>query len=329
VQVVVVTGATGHLGTVLVRNLVEAGREVRYLTRGAGNAPGLAGIGAEQVTGELSDTELLERIFWGASVVFHGAAKVSFGHGDKAELYRVNVDGTRSVLKAARHARVGRIVHVGSIEAFPLAESPFPITEENELRPDHTVTEYGRTKALGMSAVLAAAREGMDTVVCCPTAFLGPPDYRVSAMGRLVLDYLHRRLPAYVDGGFDFVDVRDVAEGLVRAARRGRAGRVYLLSGRYVDVPELMAMLESLTGVRRPRIRFASSTLLPIMPIVETYYRVSGRPPRFTSDSLRLLGLGVRVDSSRARTELGYAPRRIEVTLADAVAWFRAHGCIR
>ena len=322
---VVVTGATGHLGTVLVQMLIERGEEVRYITR-SGPPPGLAGLPAEPIQTDLFDVETLKRTFDGANVVYHSAARISIMSGDETELHRVNVEGTRNTLAAARSAGVGRFVHVGSIEAFPLEDGPLPISEAAGFSPDRTVMEYGRSKALSMQLALAAANDGMDCVVCCPTAFIGPPDYRRSPMGQVILDLLRGRLPALVGGGFDFVDVRDVAVGLILASEAGRNGRVYLLSGRYETVPSLLEMIVSATGARKPALCLPTRLLLPIMPIVEIYYRISGRPPRFTRNSLKLLSLGVQVDSSRAATELGYTTRPLEETLEDTVKWFARNG---
>lgn len=294
---------------------------MRYLTRNT--APqGLAGLPAVPVRTNLFDAEALKRAFDGATVVYHLAARISILPGDETELHRVNVDGTTNALNAARAAGVARFVHVGSIEAFPLRLGPHPITEAAGINPDHTVMEYGRSKAIGMQAALAAAKNGMECVVCCPTAFIGPPDYRRSPLGQVIFDVLGGRLPASVQGGFDFVDVRDVAVGLIRAAEAGRTGRVYLLSGRYATVPSLIEMVAAEGGVRRPALSLSTRFLLPFMPIVETYYRLSGRSPRFTRSSLQLLSLEVKVNSSRARTEIGYTTRPLEETIADTVAWF-------
>jgi dihydroflavonol-4-reductase len=177
-----------------------------------------------------------------------------------------------------------------------------------------------------MLEVLNWADNKMDCVVCCPTGFVGPPDYRRSPMGQLVLDFLNRRLLAYVSGGFDFVDVRDVADGLIKAGEAGQNGRTYLLSGHFASVPEIMDMLERVSGVRKPRLCLPTPLLRPVMPVVESYYRLSGKPVRYTRNSLKLLSLNVRVDAGRARSELGYEVRPLEKTLADTVKWFRSSG---
>ena len=320
---VVVTGATGHLGTVLVQTLVNSGEAVRYVARAGSRAQGLEGIRAERVEADLFDVEALARAFSGASVVYHSAGRISIVPGDDLELHRVNVEGTRSVIEAARRAGVGRLVNVSSIEAFPIEYGPYPITESHGWDPDRTMMAYGRTKALGMQAALEAGRDGLDVVVCCPTAFLGPPDYRSSPVGLFVRDYLRRRLPAYVSGGFDFADVRDIAAGLILAARRGAPGSVYLLPGSYVTIPDILHTLEEMTGVPKPRVCLPSAAALPLMPLVEAYYRLSGRPPRFTRYSLKILTLGATVDGSRARRELGYTTRPLQATLGDLVNWYR------
>jgi dihydroflavonol-4-reductase len=331
--VVAVTGATGHLGTVLVRELLGRGERVRYIARAGSRVPTLdegerVDLAAERVEGGLFDRAALVRAFDGADVVYHCAGRVSFSPGNDAELYRVNVEGTRSVLAAARAAGVRRFVHVGSVEAFPLSSGEDPVSERHGIDPERTVLAYGRTKAQGMLDALAATDGTMNVVVCAPTAFIGPPDYRRSALGAFVLDYLRRRLPAYVDGGFDFVDVRDVADAVVRAGERGANGRVYLLGGEYATIPRIIGMLEEASGVRRPLLNLPVRAILPFAGIVHLYYRLTGKPPRFTRESLELLSLGVRVDSSRAQEELGYAPRPLRETLADTIGWFVEQGFV-
>jgi dihydroflavonol-4-reductase len=357
---VAVTGATGHLGTVLVHRLIADGEEVRYVVRPTSTSRGLDDLPAgtaRRVEAELLDVDALSRAFDGAEVVYHAAGMISLMPGDGDALYQVNVEGTRTALEAARRARVRRFVYLGTIEAFPLEGGIFPITEEMTIDPDRTVMDYGRTKALATRLVLdasgaaapgteledsgqnaagtelddsgtSAAGTELECVVCAPTAFIGPPDYRLSSLGRFVLDTLRGRLPVAVNGGFDFVDVRDVADGVVRAARHGTPGQVYLLSGEFTTVEDIVAMITSTAGVRGPALTLPLGLVLPFAPAVELYYRATGRTPRFTHASLRLLSLGVRVDSSRARKELGYTARPLAETIADTVRWFLNEGYV-
>ncbi len=352
---VAVTGATGHLGTVLVHRLIADAEEVRYVVRSTSTSRGLDDLPAgtaRRVEAELLDADALSRAFDGAEVVYHAAGMISLMPGAADALYQVNVQGTRTALEAARRAGVRRFVYLGTIEAFPLEGGIFPITEEMPIDPDRTVMDYGRTKALATQLVLdasgpfatgteleranssgtelvggpSASGTELECVVCAPTAFIGPPDYRLSSLGRFVLDTLRGRLPVVVNGGFDFVDIRDVADGVIRAARHGTAGRVYLLSGEYTTVEDIVTMITSTAGVRGPSLTLPLGLVLPFVPAVELYYRATGRSPRFTHASLRLLSLGVRVDSSRARKELGYTARPLAETIADTVRWFVDEG---
>lgn len=322
---VVVTGATGHLGTVLVQQLVKRGENIRYITRN-GPGKGLAGLDAEAVIGDICDAGFVNQVVRGADVLYHCAAYISILPGDWTTLNRINIEGTRTLLASAKENKVRRFVHIASIEAFPLGSGVRPVTEEQPIDPERTAIEYGRSKALGMLEVLRAHGQDLDCVVCCPTAFIGPPDYRLSPIGQVIFDYLHRGLPAYVEGGFDFVDVRDIADGLVRAAEHGKPGRIYLLSGRFASIPDLMDLIQSASGVKKPALRLPQWILKPLMPGIEFYYRATGRPPQFTRGSLRLLSLNVTVDSSRARDELGYNPRPLEETVKDTVDWLRQEG---
>ncbi len=328
---IALTGATGHLGSVLLERLAEREEDVRCVVRSPRRLRDLP-RNVEAVEAPLDDVEALTRAFRGARTVYHAAGLISLLPGRWEDLHRVNVEGTRCVAEAARSAEVKRLVYIGSIEAFPLDSSRFPVTERCDVDPDRTIMEYGRSKALAMRELLASAREGLECVVCCPTAFLGPPDHRLSAMGSLVLDCISGRLPVGIRGGFDFADVRDVADGVIRAGEvplpSAEPGRVYLLGGRYVSVPELLQLLESISGVPRPRVTVPLSILRAAAPAAEWYYRLFRRPARFTRANLRLLSLDLRVDSSRARRELGYTCRPIEETLADLVRWLGASGYI-
>ncbi|NBC30768.1 MAG: NAD-dependent epimerase/dehydratase family protein [Spirochaetes bacterium] len=313
---IALTGATGHLGSVLLEQFVHRKEDIRCIVRSSARLRVPAGSQVDVVESALDDVVLLTRI--------------SLLPGHWPELYRVNVEGTRCVVAAARSAGVKRLVYVGSIEAFPLEDCAFPVTEQCAVDPDRTIMEYGRSKAIAVQEVLAASGHGLDCVVCCPTAFLGPPDYRLSAMGRLVLDCVSGRLPVALRGGFDFADVRDVADGIIRAGENevaaGEGGRVYLLGGRYVAVPELLTLLQEISGVPRPRVTVPLTLLRALALPAEWYYRLFRRPARFTRANLRLLSLDLRVDSGRAQRELGYRCRPIEETLADTVRWLGESG---
>lgn len=318
---IALTGATGHLGTVILDQLSKQGEQLRCISRSKPSGE-LKSRASEWLIGDLSDPTIVNNLVAGAETVIHSAALISILPGNWDALYRVNVLGTRALLEAAQAAGVRRFVYVGSIESFPLEDRVRPVSEAQGIHPDRTAIEYGHSKALAVQEVLGWSGR-MECVVCSPTSFIGPPDYRRSPIGQVIFDYLNRGLPAYVTGGFDFVDVRDVADGVIRAAKIGRPGQVYLLSGRYATIPELMDMLEDSSGIPKPRLCLPHWIIRPFTPAIELYYRLTRRPPQFTNSSLKLLRLNVTVDSLRAREELGFRPRPLEETIADTVEWFR------
>jgi len=302
---------------------------VRALARAGSDCAPLEGLDVEIMRADVLDRRSLETAFRGAERVFHSAGHVSFGIGDHEVLRAVNVDGTANVLRACTAAGVRRLVYVGSIEAFDLASAPGGlVTEEAGIHPDRTMMEYGRSKAIASLAVLEAARAGLDALIVCPTGYIGPYDYRLSAMGRLVVDYVRRRLPAVVEGGFDFVDVRDVAEGTIRAAEAGRAGELYILSGTYLTVADIMAALEARTGVPGPMLVLPAGLAHVVARVAEVWSALRRSPPRFTTASVGILSLGVSVSCEKARRELGYEPRPFAQTLEDTLAWFAEAGLL-
>jgi len=323
-----VTGATGHLGNVLVSALRARGLRVRAVARAGSDCSCLPREDVEIVRADLLDSASLLRAFRGADRVFHAAGDVDFGIGRSNALHATNVGGTDNVLEACRATGVRRLVYVSSIEALDLAAARGEVTEEAGFQPERTILEYGRSKALASLRVLEAVRNGLDAVVLCPTGYVGPYDHRLSAMGRLVVDYVRRRIPVIVEGGFDFVDVRDVAEGLIRAADRGRSGETYILGGSYLTVASIMAALEARTGIPAPTFVLPSAVAAVFARFAERWYSLRGLPPRFTRGSVRLLSLGIHVSSDKARREIGYEAREFGRTLDDTLAWFAEKGMI-
>ncbi len=323
---VALTGASGHVGAGLVRELVTRGYRVRAVLRTPDNAPALDGIDVERVAGELADVPALVRAFSGADIVFHVAALVSIMPGMARPLHDTNVDGTRNVLTACREARIRRLVYTSSIHAVPAPPHGQTVDESRPYDPEQTAGDYDRSKAEATLEVLAAARDGLDAVVVNPTAVIGPYDFKGSLLGDVFVSFAKGKLPAYVPGAYDFVDVRDVAVGHVLAAEKGQRGESYLLSGHRATLPELMAMLEELSGRRRPRL------VLPVWAARATavfgpaWYRLTGRKPRFTPYAIHTLQTNTFISNAKAQRELGFANRPLRDTLRDALQWYRDNG---
>ena len=321
----VIIGASGHLGNTLLRELVAEGRDVRPVFRSPPSFDLPEGV--EPCICDLEETDALAEALHRAETVYHTAGLIAIGINTYKRLYKANVEVTKRVITASLKAGVGRLVYTGTIEAFDLLSGVYPITEKTPVRPDHTVMPYGKSKALAVLEVERAVKfDGLDAVTVFPTGFIGPFDYKFSPMTTLVLDFLNGRIPARIPGGFDFVDVRDVAAGMISAAKLGRAGDRYLLPGSSVTVDELFSLLEQITGRPAPRLKVPAGLLKIFGPAAELFYLLSGKQPRYTRKSVKILSLGVTVSGELASKRLGYAPRPLKETLRDTVDWLVSAG---
>ncbi len=316
-----VTGATGHLGNVLVRELVRRGKSVRALVLPDDGAESLAGLPVEIVRGDVTRPDTLPPAFRGSEVAFHLAGVVSISSLDDERVRAVNGDGTRNVVAACRAAGVRRLVHTGSVHSL-VEPGPGEVLDESAgFDPSRAVGAYGWSKAEGALAVAEAARSGLDAVLVLPVAVIGPFDYRLSAMGQLISLYARRRLPAAVDGGYDFVDVRDVALGQLAACARGRRGEGYLLTGGHLRVRELMRILADAAGRRPPRLVLPLPAAAAIARLAPAFERLTGKRALLTPYSVHTLSIRFRIDDRKAREELGFAPVPLERSLHDAWRW--------
>ncbi len=326
---IVVTGAAGHIGNTLVRALLEKGHKVRCLVMPREGLEPLAGLDVEIVEGDVRDRASLVKAFAGASVVYHLASIISLVPGRSSLLTEVNVNGTANVVAACRECGVGRLVYTSSIHAFAEPPKGVAIDESAPIDPKLIKMEYGRTKAQATRVVLEAAAEGLDAVVVCPTGVIGPHDYKRSEMGQLFIGFARGLVSAYVDGAYDFVDVRDVAEGLIAACERGRRGEVYILSGELITVKELVKVLAQITRRPAPRLR-APAWLADLAAALATpIAKLLGERPVFTRESLITLRSNPLATHAKATRELGWVPRPIRRSIADAIDWFRSQGMIR
>lgn len=322
---VVVTGAAGHLGGNLVRALLARGHTVRALdyTR---DWRALEGLDVERVEADVRDPAALKRAFAGADVVYHTAAIISLSRHDWPLLESVNVLGTRNVVEACLERGMRRLVHVSSIHALVQEPLGVPIDETCPLVTSPRNPPYDRSKAAGERQVRWGIERGLDAVILNPTGMIGPYDYRPSFFGSVLLALGQGTLPALVSSGFDWVDVRDVAEGAIAAAERAPAGSKYLLSGHWVSMRDLAVLVSQITGARVPwftspmwlaRLAAAISDALP---------RRKKQPSVFTGVSLAALRGNRRISHERATRELGYHPRPLRETLWDIYLWFEATG---
>ena len=333
-MIAAITGATGHLGGVLARAMLERGHGVRALVRADGRT--LDGLGVERVRGDLEEPASLERAFAGADVVVHAAAHISLLRTDTRLVDAVNVAGTAAVLAAGRAAGVRRLVHVSSIHALEQRPLDRTVDEDRPLADEHPargLPPYDRSKAAGERLVRAASEAGLAAVILYPTGMFGPFDFKPSLFGRVLVALANGRLPAIVDGGFDWVDVRDVAASTATAAERlvaggAGAGRRYLLPGRWASLAEVAGMVADSTGTPAPRWAAPLWVARAGAPFSTAAALVLRHRPLFTGVSLAALRNNRAVSGDRAAADLGHAPRDLRESVADTVRWFADHGLI-
>ena len=338
---VVVTGASGHLGATLVRALRARGQEVRALVHHDRRA--LDGLDVEVARGDLADESSLRRAFAGADLVYHTAAYISILRDEQQRLYEVNVRGTRNVVEACLSSGVRRLVHVSSIEVLENEPLGVPVDEsrplvqsgifarENAARTMESArrgnsSPYAHSKAAGERHVRQGIARGLDVVILYPTAIIGPYDYRQGFPNAGLLAICEGRLWALVNGGFNWVDVRDVAEGALRAGEQAPSGASYILSGHWASLHDLAELAREITGAPVPRLVFPLWAARIGAPFVVAASRLSGRRPLYTSEALRPLGGNVQISHGRATRELGYMPRPLRQTVVDTLQWCECRG---
>lgn len=316
----VVTGAAGHIGGVLVRALLDRGVTVRALVYRDRRA--LEGLDVEWFQGDVCDPASLRRAFAGAEVVYHAAAHLSLLLTDWPRLKAVNVLGTRNVVEACLRCGVRRLVHFSSIHALEQKPLHVPVDESRPLVGSWTAPPYDRSKAAGEREVQKGIAQGLDAVILNPTGVIGPYDYKPSYLGAVLLALSRGSLPGLVAGGFDWVDVRDVVAGAIRAAERAPSGAKYLLSGHWASVRDLAALVEAISGVRAPRLVWPTALAYIGAPFSTLFAHLTGRRPLYTIVSLRALQSNRAISHARATRDLDYHPRPLQETIADTLRWF-------
>lgn len=317
-----VTGSTGHVGNVLVRQLLAAGEKVRALVLPGEDQAPLAGMDVDIVEGDVLDSQALQAAFQDVEYAYHLAGIISIMPGKDNFLRTVNVVGTRNVIHAARAAGVRRLVYTSSIHALQRIPHGITIDESVPFDPQHAISAYDHSKAEASLEVRKAAAEGLDAVIACPTGIIGPYDFRRSEMGSLIFDCALHKPQFYVEGAYDFVDVRDVALGLMLAAQKGRRGETYLLSGEQITVKALMESVRQITGQHFMQMKIPMALAHFAALFTPMYYRLARLRPRFTPYSLETIASNSVISHKKASEELDYAPRPLIESLRDTVRWF-------
>lgn len=325
---ILVTGATGFVGSAVARLVAARGRELAVLARAGADRSNLAGLDADVREGDLNDPGTLARALVGCDTLFHVAADYRLWTRDPRELYRTNVDGTRAIMHAALAANIDRIVYTSSVATLGNPGDGTPGNETTPVSVDDMIGHYKRSKFLAERAVdeLVTTHE-LPAVIVNPSTPIGPRDIKPTPTGRVVRDAQAGRLPAYVDTGLNIAHVDDVAAGHLLALDHGQIGRRYILGGEDLSLREILTMIAEICGRPPPRIRLPRSLIFPVAYASEAWaWLTRGPEPQATVDGLRMAKKKMFFDSSRAIAELGYEARPARRALEDAIAWFQAHG---
>jgi dihydroflavonol-4-reductase len=322
-----VTGSTGFLGNHVARQLVAAGHSVRLLVRSTSNLASLDGLNAERVTGDLQDAASLDRAMKGMRRVYHVAADYRLWTRNPREIYESNVEGSRRLFEVAAEAGVERIVYTSTVAtiAVPTHGSGLP-NEDTRATLSQMIGHYKRSKFLAELEAIKAAAAGVPVVIVNPTAPLGPGDWKPTPTGRIIVDFLNGKMPAYVDTGLNLVAVEDCAAGHLLAAENGRIGERYILGARNMTLKEILAALAAITGRSAPRVRLPHAVALAAGYADEFYSRLTGREPQIPLEGVRMSRHRMFVESDKAQRELGYHPGPVEPALERAVRWYSEQG---
>jgi dihydroflavonol-4-reductase len=319
---ILVTGATGHIGNVLIRKLLAQDEKVRALVwRGEDTTP-IKELNVEQIEGDVLDPASLGPALLGVDTVYHLAGIISIMPGRNPFVWRVNVEGTRNILDAARQARIRRLIYTSSIHAIARAPQGIEMDESLGFDANNPYGEYDRSKATASLEVQRASDQGLNTVIVCPTGVIGPYDFRGSEMGEVIRGAAEAHPMFYVEGAYDFVDVRDVADGIIAAGKHGRRGESYILSGHKLSVRYLLATVREVSGKAFSSIKVPFSLAEFAAHFTPWYYRKTQVKPRFTPYSLEVLQSNSNISHKKATDELGYKPRPVYESIADTVRWF-------
>ncbi len=318
---IAVTGAAGHIGAAICRELVSQGHEVVALVYNDYSA--IQDLPITKVKGNILDKNSLRELIGQSDAVIHTAGMIELGYKFVQKVYDINVTGTKNVIEVAKELGTKKVVHFSSIHAFSHKPYDIPINENRQFVTEKSVF-YDQTKRDGHLLAQQAAENGLDIVIVCPTSAVGPPDHKPSKLGKAVIDIYKGSVPAVVKGGFDFADVRDMAKGAILALEKGRKGETYILGGNYYSIKEFSNLVLEAKGTKKRLIELPLFVANIGLPFVKSYAYLSKKAPLYDKAYIDILQDGNKLTlSTKAQEELGYSVRELGETLSDTVEWFR------
>jgi dihydroflavonol-4-reductase len=321
------TGATGFVGHHVAKALVAEGAELRMLVRKTSNLKNLDGISGETVVGDLARPESFAPALSGCEAVMHVAADYRFWIRDPENMYRANVDGTRELLRLARIAEVPRVVYTSSVATMHFREDGIVINEDTPVTLGDMVGHYKRSKFLAEQQAIAAAQDGQQVIILNPTTPIGPNDAKPTPTGRIFVDFLNRKFPAYMDTGLNLVDVAEIARTHVNALTKGIPGRRYILGGENLTLKQILDKMSAITGIPSPTVKIPFA-VAAVYAFFEEWItgRIRGKEPRATLEEVSMGRKKMFASSARAQQELGFRIAPVYPAMRAAIDWFRANG---
>lgn len=328
-MITLVTGAAGFLGSHVARLLVARGERVRVLIRASSSTRLLEGLECERVVGDLRDAQSLAPAMAGVRTVYHVAADYRLWARHPREIYESNVLGTRNILEAARQGRVAKFLYTSTVATIAVPRRGALPDERTATSVEEMIGQYKRSKWLAEQEALQAAAAGLPVVIVNPTTPVGPGDAKPTPTGRVIVDFLNGRMPAYVDTGLNFVPVEDAAAGHLLAAERGRVGERYILGGENLTLKDVLGILSNASGRPAPRVRLPHLIALAAGYADAAFSSLSGRAPQIPLEGVRMARHSMFVNSDKARVELGFTPGAVAAALERAVRWYESNGYVR
>ena len=323
-----VTGATGFIGSAIMRELLKDGEEVKVLVRPTSNTRNIDGLDVEKVTGDIRDTDSMKAALKGCDTLYLTAAYFAHWAPDPKQLYEVNVGGTRATLQAAMEAGTEKIVYTSTNNAIA-ASGPTPANEEKIFNYWESGDHYSMSKYIAENEARLFITRGLPVVIVNPTLVIGVNDVKPTPSGQMIIDVATRNMPGYIDGGVNIIDVEDVARGHILAAKKGRVGERYLLGGHNVTVHDYLVLIAQIAGVKPPEVRLPYHLALTLGHVFEFVSSITQKPPIVTASEVRIGRMTEWYDCSKAINELGLPQTPIEDTIRKALEWFKANDYIK
>lgn len=318
---IVVTGGSGHLGNCLIRELIAQGyKDILAIVHPKDDLISLTNLPIKIARCDIRDSERINSIIKNADIVFHLAGMVYIGSKKLDILYDVNVNGTKNIINACFNSSVKKLIYVSSVHAFSEPKNNNPITETKNFDPDQVIGHYAKSKAIATAEVLNAFNKGLDGIIVHPSGIIGPYQFKLTHTGQMFLNFIKSNICFYIDGAYDFVDVRDVAKGIILALKFGKSGENYILSGERITIEEIIIIIEKIKS-KKIKIKIPIDIAKTLSPLIESYYNFTKKTPTLTKYTLYTLNSNSNISCEKAKKELFYSPMPIEESIKDTIFW--------